>query len=251
MKKLLSNSTLAVVSTALLVGCSNNTTMPEPSLNKTQESVKIASNSGLNDYIKGLAKIIFSQADNNKDGLLSLSDYLALDPLNSITENEKKLIFKKLDADSDGFISFEDTQKNIKLFMSPFKSYNKEQLRLFASNMFNTFDGNKNLEVSFKEFIEYTMKNMSYMFNGSIGLALSGYMFEASDKNKNNSLNFNEFEDFYYNFSKGMMRGFYEGSSTLSQPVPQPSPINIPDANTPGYSNPYPDYPSTPDTPNY
>ncbi|MFN4149597.1 MAG: hypothetical protein ACK4IX_01535, partial [Candidatus Sericytochromatia bacterium] len=76
------------------------------------------------------------------------------------------------------------------------------------------------------------------------------------DKNKNDSLNFNEFEDFYYNFSKGMMRGFYEGSSTLGQPIqpnpnPDPYPSSPPSYDTPGYSNPYPDYPSTPDTPNY
>ncbi|MFN4149853.1 MAG: hypothetical protein ACK4IX_02835, partial [Candidatus Sericytochromatia bacterium] len=105
MKKLLSNSTLAVVSTAMLVGCSNNTTMPDPVLNTNQESVKIASNAGLNDYIKGMAKISFTLADKDKDGLLSLNDYLAFDPLNSITENEKKLIFKKLDTNSDGMIS--------------------------------------------------------------------------------------------------------------------------------------------------
>lgn len=251
MKKLLSNSALAVVSTAMLVGCSNNTTMPETVVNNNQESVKIASNAGLNDYIKGMAKISFTLADKDKDGLLSLNDYLALDPLNSITENEKKLIFKKLDTNSDGMISLEDTQKNIKLFMSVFKYYSKEQIRNQALIMFGHFDANRNGEVSFKEFIEYTAKNMSYMFSGSVGLALSGYMYEASDKNKNDSLNLTEFEDFYYNFSKGMMRGFYEGSYTLGQPVPQPSPIDIPDANTPGYSNPYPDYPSTPDTPNY
>lgn len=247
MKKLLSNSTLALVSTAMLVGCSNNTTMPETISSTNQESVKIASNAGLNDYIKGMAKVAFTLSDKDKDGLLSLNDYLALDPLNSITENEKKLIFKKLDTNSDGMISFTDAEKNIKLFMSVYKYYSKEQIRNQAIVMFGHFDANRNEEVSFKEFIEYTVKNMSYMFSGSVGLALSGYMYEASDKNKNDNLNFSEFEDFYYNFSKGMMRGFYEGSYTLGQPIqpnPDPYPSEPPSYDTPGYSDPYPDYPS-------
>lgn len=248
MKKILSNSTLAIVSTAMLVGCSNNQTISEVTV--VQEEVKVSSNSGLNDYFKSIAKMSFNNADKNKDGLISLNDYLSLDPSNQITEAEKKLIFKKLDKDSDGMISFLDVEKNLKLFLSIFKSYSKEQLRNQATTMFEQFDINNNSEVSFNEFIEYTMKKMPYMFSGSVGLALSGYTFEASDKNKNDSLSFSEFEDYYYNFSKGTLRAFLEGLPHLGGQIPTPPnynppsdvpepPASVPDYDTPGYNNPY------------
>ena len=147
MKKKLSLSTLAVISTTL-VGCASNTVMPQEPINNNQNQVQISSNTGLNDYMKGLGKMSFSLADKDKDGLLTVTDYLAFDPSNySLTESEKRLIFKKLDKDADGSISLEDVEKNTKLYLSVFKHLTKESMRSQATTMFSSYDLNKNSEV--------------------------------------------------------------------------------------------------------
>ncbi|MFN8577601.1 MAG: EF-hand domain-containing protein [Candidatus Sericytochromatia bacterium] len=220
MSKKLSLATLGIVSSTL-IGCSNQIESIQPVQQNQSQQVSAQSNLGLSNTMKNITEVVFMYLDKDRDGFLTLKEYISGPNSNS---EETQAAFKKLDKDNDGKISLEDAKLSPKVFL-PKSTFSKESLRAYVQKEFERNDMDKNGTINDVEFFNTSIKQFEYFLDATQDfkkVAIGTFMFEASDRNHDKKLSFSEFEDFYYNMMTGIMKGSLLGSAVTPTPIEPP-----------------------------